>query len=230
MAYKYAALRAVDGIMRVIPAPKKPSLYCGCILWLSPGLWQSVYYRYETSTGRAIKANLRSGDVFWEGANIGFFSAFALSLGAKVTAFEPAQAIFNRLVKNCPEVKCVRCGVGKQNGSASFFAQGLSSAGSFHREVTAINFSYQPNDPIITETVSVKTIDQLARQFGVPDVVKIDVEGHEADVLAGALRIMASTPPVFIIEIHPPQLEIAGSSAACVYDLLRGHRYEWIDN
>jgi len=228
MSYKHAALRAVDGAIRVIPALKRPSLYCGRILWLSPNLWHSVYCRYETWTGRAIKENVRPGDLFWDiGANIGFFSAFASSLGAEVTCFEPAQAIFNQLVKNCPMVKCIRCGVGKQDGSASFFAQGLSSTGSFHRDVTAINSSYQPKDPIIAEIVCMKTIDQLAKQFGAPDVVKIDVEGHEADVLAGASRLMTNTPPIFIIEIHPPQLEISGSSAAIVYDILHSHRYAW---
>ena len=48
-------------------------------------------------------------------------------------------------------------------------------------------------------TVSVTTVNLLAQQYGVPDFVKIDVEGSELDVLRAADAILGRTE-LFVIE------------------------------
>jgi FkbM family methyltransferase len=45
------------------------------------------------------------------------------------------------------------------------------------------------------------SVDDLAAQHGVPDVLLIDVEGYEAHVLAGAARTLAWRPDCFV-EVH----------------------------
>ena len=61
-----------------------------------------------------------------------------------------------------------------------------------------------------------------ARPTLVPDLVKIDVEGHEGDVLAGMRTMLAEHGPALVIELHGSageivdRLEEAGYDAAIV--------------
>lgn len=50
-------------------------------------------------------------------------------------------------------------------------------------------------------------LDAVARAAFVPDLVKIDVDGAEAQVLGGAGDLIASARSSFIIETHTPELE-----------------------
>lgn len=77
-------------------------------------------------------------------------------------------------------------------------------------------------------TVRVTTMNALAEQFGVPDFVKMDVEGSELDALRGADAILARTE-LFVIELalfrfveRPVFHEVVGFMAAhgyWVYDI-----------
>lgn len=51
------------------------------------------------------------------------------------------------------------------------------------------------------------TLDDAAEQFFVPDFVKMDVEGAEADILLGAQRLLATRKPNMIIEVHGQAVE-----------------------
>ncbi len=53
--------------------------------------------------------------------------------------------------------------------------------------------------------VDAVTIDALAEQYGMPDVVFIDVEGYEGKALRGASHVIASGAS-FFVEIHVDQL------------------------
>jgi hypothetical protein len=64
------------------------------------------------------------------------------------------------------------------------------------------------------------SVDDLASQFGVPDVLFIDVEGFECEVLQGAQKTLASRPACFI-EVHVGAgLEKFGGTAERVLRLL----------
>jgi FkbM family methyltransferase len=52
-----------------------------------------------------------------------------------------------------------------------------------------------------TRTVECTTLDALASQFGFPDFVKIDVEGHEVNVVNGGHKVFSQLPH-YCIEIH----------------------------
>ncbi|MEW6217388.1 MAG: FkbM family methyltransferase [Candidatus Bipolaricaulota bacterium] len=55
--------------------------------------------------------------------------------------------------------------------------------------------------------VNTTTLDLLAERFGAPDLIKVDVEGAEAEVLAGATRLVRTAGPRFLVEVHsPPEL------------------------
>jgi len=61
--------------------------------------------------------------------------------------------------------------------------------------------------------VRVATLDTYCREQGLsPTVIKIDVEGLETEVLAGARTILEQSRPCLLIEINPLRLAAAGTS------------------
>ena len=58
-------------------------------------------------------------------------------------------------------------------------------------------------------TAGALTLDQLARDTFVPDFIKIDIEGGEADALEGAREILGRRRPKLIVEVHAKEQEEA---------------------
>jgi FkbM family methyltransferase len=80
-------------------------------------------------------------------------------------------------------------------------AAGAASAGT-------ISFAEGLNGQIDEHTaagnveVAAVTIDDLAREYGAPDLVMIDVEGYEGAVLDGARETLAGGATSFLVEVH----------------------------
>jgi len=50
--------------------------------------------------------------------------------------------------------------------------------------------------------VKTSTLDEMSKKYGIPDLVKIDVEGDEYNVLLGGKYTINIGKTVFIIELH----------------------------
>jgi len=69
------------------------------------------------------------------------------------------------------------------------------------------------------------SVDDLAMKFGAPDVVKIDVEGHESRVLEGAKATLAAKPDWYV-EVHSGLgLEASGGSPEEIVKLFQDAGY-----
>jgi FkbM family methyltransferase len=69
------------------------------------------------------------------------------------------------------------------------------------------------------------SVDDLAKKFGAPDIVKIDVEGYELKVLEGATATLAARPDWYV-EVHSGLgLEANGGSPEQVVEVFRGRGY-----
>jgi FkbM family methyltransferase len=74
--------------------------------------------------------------------------------------------------------------------------------------------------------VPMQSVDDLCSELGFrPDLVKIDVEGYELAVLAGARATLGGARPPLLLEIHPQRLRELGGSPAEVVALLEGLGY-----
>jgi hypothetical protein len=58
-----------------------------------------------------------------------------------------------------------------------------------------------------------------------PDVIKIDVEGHEVKVLSGLQGILSQYHPLIFLEVHPQRIVAEGDSLEELCSRLEGAGY-----
>lgn len=161
-------------------------------------------YGDEVETIEKILAEIKPGDVFYDiGSCVGLYSLHAAMLGAKVIAFEPDPDYRKRLMRNIKinrlgkDVKVLDWAVSDQNGSVSFYTDGVDGNSPSLREVGSRN-------SVIVQT---KTIDNAIadKEIFSPDIIKLDIEGAEALALKGMKKLLASpsAPRFLFVEFHP---------------------------
>jgi len=172
---------------------------------------------YELDTARLIRRLLKPGGWFADcGANIGYFTLLAarrVGPEGRVDAFEPdpinRRRLEQHLAENAPlpQVRIHPVAVGAQAATTELFHPnaGATNHGtaSTYRSLTAdaTDVSVFPIDVARME-------DELG---GVPDVIKLDVEGAELAAIEGASDLLSSEkPPALIVEHNPATAAAAG--------------------
>jgi FkbM family methyltransferase len=95
--------------------------------------------------------------------------------------------------------------------------------------IDALSFAHVVPDAAVGARVPFVTLDALCAETGAtPSIVKIDVEGAEAEVIAGARAMLRRRRPVICLELHLDVLERSGVSASRLLDELSaiGYRFE----
>ena len=148
----------------------------------------------------------RGSLVFDIGANVGEYSRICLCLGAKVVAVEPTPELAAQLRKKRGLIVEARA-VGEKPGIIP-----LTISDQSHLNSLNPNWAQETAaGPIHTRTVDVEvtTLDALISKYGMPEFVKIDVEGYELQVLRG----MSRTPRYLSFEFHADMID---NTAACL--------------
>lgn len=164
-----------------------------------------VYGEFAGDEVDSILSLVRPGDhVLDLGANIGFHTlALARTVGplGQVTSVEPQRFCFQLLCANVTAnqlttVNCLRAAVGDAPGTCA--VPRLDPTGRHNAGATTV--SLDPVATAETDTVPLITVDSLA--LSRCDLIKIDTEGFEDRVVAGARQTIESFRPVFYIEVH----------------------------
>lgn len=128
------------------------------------------------------------------GANVGLYSAAVLKINprAEIYAFEPSSVAREELERKFfgnSQVLIYPLALGEYEKDAILWSDsagsGLASLTKRRLDHFDINFNY-------SEKVKVSTLDQWQNESQIiPDLIKIDVEGHELEVLKGGLKTLA---------------------------------------
>jgi FkbM family methyltransferase len=133
------------------------------------------------------------------GTNIGTWSKRAAHAFARVYAFEPDRELSATLPKVLPSnVTVYPFALSDHEGTSELFTPVKGGA----QESGRASLERSANSGLDTkaQVVELRTLDSLDLQN--IDAIKIDVEGHEAAVLAGARRLIESQRPILICEIE----------------------------
>lgn len=165
----------------------------------------------QSALAQLIRPKMTVYDI---GANVGFFSMIAARLVGpygRVVSFEPLpmnadQITHNAVINNFDNIVVRLEALGNDNGWAPFFASDVPTLSRLAQFGAPAGSCAQTN-------VSLRQLDGLIEdtRLPLPDFIKIDVEGAEADVLLGACHTIAKSRPILLVELHGTNGPVAGA-------------------
>ncbi|MGA9722494.1 MAG: FkbM family methyltransferase [Candidatus Binatus sp.] len=201
-------------------------------LWISDPTAKSWYDRDASEIPPEIsflaQHRLRPGAVVFDcGAFqclIAMILAKFVGAGGKVVAVEASPHNYDAAIQNC-----------RMNGAGN--VEVLNAAVSDTGD--PIEFNCRANGQVDDGSgawgkiaVPSVSVDELARRYGSPDVLFVDVEGFESKVLRGATDTLSRNRPDCFFEMHVGcGLEKFGGSVKSITDLLGGLGYQlWMSS
>ncbi len=177
-------------------------------------LWRvETLFTKEPST-IAWLSGFATDSVFLDvGANVGMYSVFAAIVpGARVFAFEPESQNYALLCKNIVQnslsdrVVAFSAALSDEEKFSKIHLSDFAVGGSCHSFDEAVDFNLQKKTFSFVQGCYSTTIDKLVQTgvVPVPANIKIDVDGFEHKVVAGARETLTDrTVQSLLIEINP---------------------------
>lgn len=186
--------------------------------------------------------------VFWEkldlsgltiydiGAFHGLLTMFFARRGRQVVSYEPNTTNHKRLLENIrlnklQNVTVRKIGLGASAGTATMVTSPLMLGGA-SIEPQMIAGLRNSNVAPVTEEIPVTTLDEDIRTMTLPppQFIKIDVEGYEAPVLAGARETLLLHKPALFLEMHGETMNLKIKNVHEIVSLLDGIGYRDIQH
>lgn len=168
---------------------------------------------YENTLLKSIRAMKLEGTYIDVGAHVGNHTLFfAIVCGVNVIAIEPFEPVRKQLFHNLElnaerfrvledRVKIVPIALGAERGFGTWDLR-------TNRETGRSNRFLNPDYDLTTDVYDITAVhrfDDLFPEAHNISLVKLDVEGMEADALAGMVQMLERNKPVVYAESHSPQ-------------------------
>jgi FkbM family methyltransferase len=153
------------------------------------------------------------------GANCGLYTRQLARLSRQVHAFEPSRQMARLLRRtSATNVSIHEIALSDHDGDAELFIP-QGDNGLVHG-LASLEPRMSSAEPVVSTHVPIARLDAVVRQ----DVafVKIDVEGHELNVLNGAVELLDRCQPVFLVEAEDRHRAEATRS---VFEFFRNKSY-----
>ncbi len=184
---------------------------------------------FEPREVEAFLEHCGTSDVVLDiGANVGFYSCLAASRGKHVVSFEPAPRNLKFLYHNLwsngfAAVEVLPVGLGRKPGLMPIYGSGAMA--SFVPGWAQSSESHIKLVPITTLDLATEN-----RFRGERLLIKMDVEGFESEVLAGASAMLERSPkPTWMLEILLADVAIPGGISpnfAATFDFFWSQGYQ----
>ena len=185
---------------------------------------------YERRESKIVAGHLRNGMVFFDvGANIGYYSLMAAAKcgpEARIVAFEPNPEVAGHLARTVSTNRIRTITIEPFALSSAHDRQAKLYLGPADFATSTM----VPGNGGIAVSVETTTLDAYLESHGIErvDFMKVDVDGFESEVFAGARKSLANG------KIRALLYESSGSSPRAVYETLQslGMRsdHQWTDS
>ena len=170
-----------------------------------------AFFEWMQSVG-VLFGNSAALDV---GANIGNHALYFSDYFEKVYCFEPNQEVYKLLSLNSEQagnLTCLNIGLSDENKKSYLNVKKTNIGASSVSEYPGNN----------SQEIELRTLDSLSIKENVK-LIKVDVEGHEYQVLSGVKNMILENQPIMLFEQHNSDF-FNGESK--VVDLLIGYGYK----
>ncbi len=197
----------------VVLKRRLPAEFGGGTLLVSPDAslryWRRNLWKVDPMLLNAVRLLVQPGNVVWDiGANVGLFSFAARGLAGqagKVFTVEPDPWLADLLrrsarlqEKSDASIDVLSVAIGERLGIAALNIAKRGRATNFIAGCEPSSQTGGIREAVLVPTV---TLDWLLESWPAPSVVKIDVEGAEAAVFRGAVKLLADIRPRILCEV-----------------------------
>lgn len=185
------------------------------------------FQTHEPGLQRAMKRLLGPGTLFVDaGAHIGYFSCYAAALGATVMAVEIQPTLCDAITANAAineawRIHTLCAALGETPGLAQVWRMEPRPGMQIHSEKKESGWCHVSS--INHDLIPVVTLDQMmafpAAAGPRSTLIKIDVEGAEGKVLAGARGLIDARRASFVVECHLSLMTGFGTAMSDIVDL-----------
>lgn len=206
--------------------PSRYGFQIHCLLGDRVSDWLKVFGDYEKGTDAFFLSQKKEPGIFLDiGANVGFYSLLHASQNKvdAIWSFEPNPKPRECLEKSIKvnnytdQITVFPCALSNEDGKAFFdFEEGLSGSGHLSESGE-------------TE-VQIRSFSKLWKEQGSPVIttIKMDVEGHEWQVLQAMEAMLIRDKPRIVIELVDEQLQRYGASSEIIVNFLSKLGYKKI--
>jgi len=184
---------------------------------------------YEPELTRAMPEILKPGGLFVDaGANEGWFSLIAARLvgpAGRVIACEPQERLWPVILRNaannrCDNIQLFPCALSAREEAACINLYPSTNTGSSHLGTAKRRWETRQE---VAAVKLARLLDGLGDRK--VDLLKVDVEGHELQVLEGAGPHLGSTIKKVVVELHEVANDAKRPTTEGVVSLLRSRGY-----